>query len=112
MNQEQLIDVEFGDIGAFQEFAFENAMEHRLFAQIFAENGIVVPQFPLFDILPSNVDDWLLAHQVEHEAFASILGLENPINLLDTDFNVQEQFDDFLSSHYYAHQQISDALGI
>jgi hypothetical protein len=110
MNMSDLSDVIFGDSDSLSQFMYENAMQHRLFAQVFAENGVVVPEFPLFDALLENLDDWLLAHQVEHQAYAGILGLENPINLLDVDFNVKEQFDDFLSSHLYIHQQIASRL--
>jgi len=37
---------------------------------------ISVPIYPLIDAETDNIDDWLLAHQVEHQAFAGLLRLE------------------------------------
>jgi vancomycin resistance protein YoaR len=48
-----------------------------------------------------------LAHQVEHQAFAGLLGLQNPFNMLDVDFNNETSFYDWLSTHLYIHQQIA-----
>ena len=76
------------------------------------QQGISVPVFPIIDADTSNLDDWLLAHQTEHQAFASLLGLQNPFNMLDVDFNNETSFYDWLSTHLYIHQQIATGLNI
>jgi len=112
MNMETLSIVKFGDVDSLGEFLFENAMQHRLFQQYFLDLGVQVPVFPLMEADPDNLDDWLLAHQVEHQAFANLLGLNNPFNLLDADWNKEEDFYDWLASHLYIHEQIVSSLGL
>ncbi len=72
--------------------------------------GFDVPVYPLIDANIDNLDDWLQVHQVEHQAFATLLGLNNPFNLLDTDWNREEDFYDWIASHLYIHEQIVAAL--
>ena len=104
--------VEFGNNESLGEFLFENGLQHRLFQQVFMDSGISVPIYPIIDAQTENLDDWLLAHQVEHQAFASLLGLNNPFNMLDVDFNNESDFYDWLASHLYIHQQIVASLGL
>ena len=104
--------VKFGDVDSLAEFAFENGLQHRLFQETFMDQGISVPVFPLIDINIDNIDDWLLAHQVEHQAFAGLLGLNNPFNLLDVDVNKEEDWYDWVASHLYIHQQIVASLNL
>jgi hypothetical protein len=40
------------------------------------------------------------------------LGLNNPFNLLDVDWNDQDQFYDWISSHLFIHETIASALGV
>ncbi len=112
MDFEALSIVKFGDVDSLGEFLFENGQQHRLFQQTFMDQGISVPIYPITDADINNLDDWLLAHQVEHQAFANLLDLNNPFNLLDVDFNNEEDFYDWLASHLYIHQQIAAGLGL
>lgn len=112
MNFDALSMVKFGDKESLGIFAFENGLQHQLFRDTFLDQGIPVPSFPLIDINTANIDDWLLAHQVEHQAFAGQLGLENPFNMLDVDFNNETSFYDWLANHLYIHQQIAATLGL
>ena len=68
-------------------------------------------QLSIEDALKSYAD-WLLAHQVEHQSFANILELSNPFNLLDVDWNVENDFYDWIASHLYIHQQIASTMGL
>ena len=111
-NTAALSNVIFGDVDSLGEFLFENGLEHQLFRETFMDNGIQVPAYPLTDANPDNLDDWLLAHQDEHQSFAALLGLNNPFNMLDVDFNVEEDFYDWIASHLFIHQQIIAALNI
>jgi len=54
----------------------------------------------------------LFVHNQEHQRLASILGLDNPFQLLDSDWNVEEDFYDWLGVHLTIHQQIATALGV
>ena len=110
MNFETLSIVKFGDVDSLGEFLFENAQQHKYFQETFMDLGINVPVYPLADANPDNLDDWLLAHQVEHQAFAGLLGLNNPFNMLDVDFNNESEFYDWIASHLYIHEQIYNAL--
>ncbi|NBW08735.1 MAG: hypothetical protein EBR82_12000 [Caulobacteraceae bacterium] len=112
MNLDSLSYVKFGDVDGLGEFLFENGMQHQLFHDILAEKGVYSPKFPLIDADPSNLDDWLFVHNQEHQAIASALGLDNPFDLLDSDWNVEDDFYDWLSIHLNIHQQIISALGI
>ena len=112
MDMTALSMVEFGNNESLGEFLFENGLQHRLFQQVFMDNGISVPVYPIIDAETSNLDDWLLAHQVEHQAFAGLLGLNNPFNMLDVDFNNESDFYDWLASHQYIHEQIVASLGL
>ena len=112
MDMDALSAVKFGDVDSLQKFLFENALQHRLFAEIIMDAGYSVPRFPLFDADVKILDDWLMSHQVEHQALAGLLSLENPFNLLDVNLNIEEQFQDFLSSHLYLHEQIAARLGL
>lgn len=112
MNMETLSMVEFGNTDSLQEFLFENGLQHKVFQETFMDAGITVPIFPITDAETSNLDDWLLAHQVEHQAFAGLLGLNNPFNMLDVNFNNESDFYDWIASHLYIHQQIVSSLGL
>lgn len=112
MNMDSLSIVTFGDIESLDEFLFENGLQHKMFRETFMSQGIVTPAYDLFDANPDNLDDWLLSHSDEHTAFANLLGLNNPVNMLDVDFNVEDDFYDWLASHLYIHQQIASVLGI
>lgn len=112
MNMESLSTVEYGNNDSLQEFLFENGLQHKLFQETFMDSGISVPVYPLIDAVISNLDDWLLAHQVEHQSFAGLLGLNNPFNLLDVSFDKEEDFYDWVASHLYIHEQIVAALGV
>jgi hypothetical protein len=78
---ETLSIVKFGDKDSLGEFLFENGVQHKLFQETFMDAGFTVPVFPLIDADIDNLDDWLQVHQVEHQAFANLLGLNNPFNL-------------------------------
>lgn len=105
-----LSDVKFGDTESLGLFLFENGMQHALFRDTLFDQGKEVPAYPLIDADTRNLDDWLLAHQVEHQMFASLLGLNNPINMLDVDFNNESDFHDWLAGHLYIHEQIAASL--
>lgn len=112
MDFETLSIVEFGDNDSLQEFLFANGLQHKVFQETLMDADISVPIYPLIDAETSNLDDWLLAHQVEHQAFAGLLGLNNPFNMLDVDFNNESDFYDWIASHLYIHQQIAESLGL
>lgn len=109
---ETLSIVKFGDVDSLGEFLFENGTQHKLFQQTLQRQGVNVPIFPITDADTNNLDDWLLAHQVEHQAFAKILNLNNPFNMLDVDFNNESDFYDWIASHLYIHQQIAAKLNV
>ena len=112
MNMATLSIVKFGDVDSLGEFLFENGVQHQLFRETFFDKGIQVPAYPITDADTDNLDDWLLAHQDEHQAFASLLNLNNPFNMLDVDFNKEDDFYDWIASHLYIHEQIAAALNI
>ena len=112
MNFDDLSYVEFGDLEGLKRFQFENYLQHQLFFQILNSKGISTPFYPIEDIDPSNIDDWLLIHNQMHESLATILVLDNPFQLLDADINKEEDFYDWLGVHQDIHTQIANALGV
>ena len=112
MDFDTLSIVEFGDKEGLQRFLFENSIQHQLFRDTFFDQGLQVPAYPLYEADPDNLDDWLQAHQVEHQFFAAQLGLSNPFNMLDADFGKQDDFYDWLGQHLTIHEQIAEALGL
>ena len=112
MDMDALSMVKYGDDESLNIFLFENGLQHRLFADTFMDKGIQVPVFPIMEVNTKNFDDWLLAHQVEHQSFAAQLDLNNPFNMLDVDFGNESDFYDWIASHLYAHEQIAASLGL
>ena len=112
MDFDTLSIVKFGDTESLQEFLFVNGTQHYTFWNTLADQGITFSKFPITDADIENLDDWLLAHQVEHQALANILNLSNPFNMLDVDFNSEEQFYDWIGTHQTIHEQIAAALGL
>jgi hypothetical protein len=112
MDMDALSYVKYGDNESLSVFLLENGLQHTLFRDTIMDLGISVPAFPLIDANTANLDDWLLAHQVEHQSFANLLSLNNPFNMLDVDFNNEGDFYDWLASHLYIHEQIVAALGL
>lgn len=112
MDFDTLSIVKFGDRDSLNEFLFVNGIQHQVFRETFFDQGLLVPAFPLIDADPDNLDDWLLAHQVEHQAFANFLDLDNPFDMLDVDWNDEGDFYDWLSSHLATHQAIATSLGL
>ena len=112
MNFDTLSIVKFGDVESLGEFLFENGTQHQLFWDTLAKNNLPYSKLPIADADPANLEDWLLAHQVEHQALAQYLNLSNPFNMLDVDFNKEEEFYDWVGLHYTIHQQIAAVLGV
>jgi hypothetical protein len=112
MDMSTLSEVTYGDNESLARFLFENQLQHTLFHNQLAGQGIIVPSFPLIDVETDNFDDWLQSHQVEHQFMANVLGLANPFNMLDADFRKEADFYDWLNNHYATHTQIAAALGV
>lgn len=112
MNLDTLSIVRWGDNESLGEFLFENGTEHLLFWEILTDKGFTYAKFPITDADINNLDDWLLAHQTEHQVLADYLGLDNPFNMLDVNFNNEQDFYDWIGTHYTIHSQIAQALGL
>ena len=110
-NFQALSYVKFGDKDGLAEFLFENGIQHQNFYERLADKGILIPKYPLMDADLSNLDDWLFVHNQEHQRLASILNLDNPFQLLDSDWQVEEDFYDWIGVHQTIHQQIAATLG-
>ena len=112
MNFDVLSIVKFGDVESLNDFLFENGTQHQLFWNTLAQAGVTYNKLPITDADPANLDDWLLAHQTEHQALANYLNLENPFNMLDVDFQKEFDFYDWIGTHYTIHTQIAASLGL
>ena len=112
MNMNDLSYVEFGDVDGLGVMLFENGVQHRLFYEQLADKGILIPQYPLIDADPENLDDWLFVHNQEHERLASQLNLDNPFQLINADWQVEDDFYDWIGVHLSIHQQIVKVLGL
>jgi len=112
MNMDDLSYVEFGDVDGLGVLLFENGVQHRLFYEQLADKGILIPQYPIIDAEPDNLDDWLFVHNQEHERLASQLNLDNPFQLINADWQVEDDFYDWIGVHLSIHQQIVKVLGL
>jgi hypothetical protein len=112
MDMDNLSYVEFGDVDGLGVMLFENGVQHRLFYEQLADKGILIPQYPLIDADPDNLDDWLFVHNQEHERLASQLNLDNPFQLINADWQVEDDFYDWIGVHLTIHQQIVKVLGL
>jgi len=110
MNMDDLSYVEFGDVDGLGVMLFENGVQHKLFYEQLADKGILIPQYPLIDAEPDNLDDWLFVHNQEHERLASQLNLDNPFQLINADWQVEDDFYDWIGVHLSIHQQIVKVL--
>jgi hypothetical protein len=104
--------VEFGDVDGLGVMLFENGVQHKLFYEQLADKGILIPQYPLIDADPDNLDDWLFVHNQEHERLASQLNLDNPFQLINADWQVEDDFYDWIGVHLSIHEQIVKVLGL
>lgn len=104
--------VRHGDVDSLKAFILENGIQHKTFAETLMDSGTVIARFPLMDADPNDLEDWLLAHQVEHQALSAVLNLSNPVNLMDTNWNDESSFYDWISTHLSLHEQILVALGL
>jgi hypothetical protein len=112
MNMDNLSYVEFGDVDGLGVMLFENGIQHKLFYEQLADKGILIPQYPIIDAEPDNLDDWLFVHNQEHERLASQLNLDNPFQLINADWQVEDDFYDWIGVHLSIHQQIVKVLGL
>lgn len=112
MDMDALQVVQFGDKESLNIFLFENAQQHKLFWETLSDSGIVTPQYPIYDADTANLDDWLLVHQNEHQVLADVFSLDNPFFLLDSDWNVETDFYDWVANHYDIHDVIAQTLGL
>ncbi len=112
MNMDDLSYVEFGDVDGLGVMLFENGVQHKLFYEQLADKGILIPQYPIIDADPDNLDDWLFVHNQEHERLASQLNLDNPFQLINADWQVENDFYDWIGVHLSIHQQIVKVLGL
>jgi hypothetical protein len=112
MNMDDLSYVEFGDVDGLGVMLFENGVQHKLFYEQLADKGILIPQYPLIDADPDNLDDWLFVHNQEHERLASQLNLDNPFQLINADWQVEDDFYDWIGVHLSIHEQIVKVLGL
>jgi len=112
MNMDDLSYVEFGDVDGLGVMLFENGVQHKLFYEQLADKGILIPQYPLIDADPDNLDDWLFVHNQEHERLANQLNLDNPFQLINADWQVEDDFYDWIGVHLSIHQQIVKVLGL
>jgi hypothetical protein len=110
MDMDNLSYVEFGDVDGLGVMLFENGVQHKLFYEQLADRGILIPQYPLIDADPDNLDDWLFVHNQEHERLASQLNLDNPFQLINADWNVEDDFYDWIGVHLSIHEQIVKVL--
>jgi hypothetical protein len=104
--------VEFGDVDGLGVMLFENGVQHKLFYEQLADKGILIPQYPIIDADPENLDDWLFVHNQEHERLASQLNLDNPFQLINADWQVENDFYDWIGVHLSIHEQIVKVLGL
>jgi len=112
MNMDDLSYVEFGDVDGLGVMLFENGVQHKLFYEQLADKGILIPQYPIIDADPENLDDWLFVHNQEHERLANQLNLDNPFQLINADWQVEDDFYDWIGVHLSIHQQIAKVLGL
>ena len=111
-NYDDLTSVRFGDVDGLGVFLFENGRQHQVFYEQLSAKNILITKYPLYDADPSNLDDWLFVHNDEHQRIASELNLPNPFSLLDSDWNVEDDFYNWMSIHVTMHQQIEEALTV
>jgi hypothetical protein len=112
MDMDNLSYVEFGDVDGLGVMLFENGVQHKLFYEQLADKGILIPQYPIIDADPENLDDWLFVHNQEHERLANQLNLDNPFQLINADWQVENDFYDWIGVHLSIHQQIVKVLGL
>lgn len=112
MNMEALSYVKFGDVDGLDEFLFENGQQHKLFYEILMDSGIITPLYPIFVADPKNLDDWLFVHNEMHVNLANTLNLDNPFQLLDSDWRVEDDFYDWIGVHQTIHEQIAKQLKV
>jgi len=112
MNMDSLSAVEFGDKDGLRVMLFENQMQHQLFFDVLADQNKLTTFYPLGDADFTDLDDWLLLHYNQHLSLAETLGTASPFELIDTDWNQEDDFNDWTQAHLLLHQELAATLGV
>jgi len=112
MNMDSLAAVEFGDKDGLRVMLFENQMQHQLFYNVLADTGQLSTFYPLGDAEFTDLDDWILLHYQQHLSLSELLSTSSPFELIDTDWNQEDDFNDWVQAHLLLHQGIVAQLGL
>jgi hypothetical protein len=110
MNLSPFVDVRFGDKEAFEQFIFMHLITHNNIAEYLADQNLKIDNYPLDNL--DQQKDWLLTHQLVHNAIAGRLSLAAPPDLELYDLLKREEFDDWQSLHGQEHDRVFLAIGV
>jgi hypothetical protein len=97
------------DKNAWAAWNLDHIAAHNTIFEEALKAGYMVSQYPL----DYEKDAWKENHQTVHASLYNQLGLDDGVpDLMDVDFNNQEEFDDWMLYHAQIHQQINEALGL
>lgn len=95
-----------------QEWSFAHGVHHReIIREILTRFQIQLPEFVLDPINPLDVNNWAQQHQISHNQMDGILGISG-FDLLDVNFEDQNQLASFIFLHASEHFQASNILRI
>lgn len=109
MNLSPFIDVRFGDKEAFDQFIFMHLITHNNIAEYLADQSLKIDNYPMDNL--DQQKDWLLTHQLVHNAIDARLGLTAPADLELYDLREKDSFYDWATQHGQDHSRIFLAIG-
>jgi hypothetical protein len=93
-------------------WSFSHMANHRdINRRINETKSVVLAEYALDPIDPTNMQGWLLHHQTMHDNQNQVLGIQGS-NLLGLDWNDSQGVLDWINRHYQEHQQASQQLDI
>lgn len=107
-----LLDVPLNDEEAFQTFLGVHDLLHGTIMQSMQDAGFQTGiRYPLFGD-PRQDANWFLDHYTMHQVINEVLGIGAPPDLADSDFEDQDQWNDWQQSHALEHEKIMMALNL
>lgn len=100
------------DADSWQSWGFNHAANHLDWIKaVQDQKSQNLTEFLLNPLDPNNLGFWLYQHQISHNQVNQALGTQG-YNLLELDWQDEDQFAEWLNQNGEEHQRISAALGI
>jgi hypothetical protein len=111
MNLASIADAKMSDAEQARQLFDANFLLHETINNQLLSLGIVLPHFPLW-VDESADQDWLEAHNREHQSWSAALNIGEIPSLDTVDFKDDVMANDWIQRHLQHHSIVASALGL